>query len=676
MSAGEDILVLPFISMKRLFLVSFSCIILSILCFALLLFLLYSQKDKAPLGNNTQEAVQLIHRQNPLLAGRYLLRTPFVQRLLSSDRSTLLRFFSQGIEQQIQNSSRSIVPQHLIPQHALLVMELADAAATGENFLDSSFGKTFTSINWPVVLQRLNIKRSLYRSLEQNALGLMDLLTHPDFAQFFHQPLFIAQLPAFSSVMLIQGGEKQGKQRHPLLEHLLVVMDTDQEDAEAMFAALLGMFPGGRTTQKYFGFTVYTIQSLERQKRYIALVGGKIILSFAQQPMQESIALFLKNFFKQQNQQPKDLLLNPEYTRLKRERPEQTNFFLYADLFRVKLYCKALFAHFNAQNSAKKGSQPNIGHPWQPGVRSLGFYHYSRENRENREQLKEQFKMVVRFSQEQLYPFQRHIYSTVPMLNQSFHKVPDDLLLSFWFNWMELSLWWKTTIAAGKKEELAAAGRIAAWIKEKTDLEMEQFLALFGKRVSIHIADISTAGFFPVPRLCLSVEILNRKKMDKFFQKIIANLPVKRTMVGGVPVVSLLAAQGMLQPSYAFLNGHLLLADSKEQIEDILLKRKTPLSEGKEFQAVDIQLDTPANLQLFARTPEMINAMQELASWAGTMVAVRDHKAGAMSKRLIDQIISPLLESLKVYQAIGIRSATAPDKLVIEGTVLRAEEKE
>lgn len=674
MSAGEDTLVLPFISMKRSFLISFFCIIL---CFVLLFFLLYIQKDKGPLEKNTQEAVQLIHRQNPFLAGRYLLRTPFVQRLISSDQSTLFRIFSQGIEQQIQDYSRSIAPQHLIPQHALLVMELADAAATGENFLDSSFGKTLTSINWPVVLQRLNIKRSLYRSLEQNASGLMDLLTHPAFARFFHHSLFIAQLPAFSSLRLIQGKqkkqEKQGKQRHPLLEHLLIVIDTedtDQNDSEAMLSALLGMFPGGRTTKKFFGFTVYTIQSSERQKRYIALVGGKIILSFAQQPIQESIALFLKNFFKQQNQQPADLLLNPEYTRLKRERPEQTNFFLYADLFRLKLYSRILFAQFARLNSQKEkeASQPNIGHPWQPGVRSLGFYQYSRENRE-------QFQAVVRFSQDQLYPFQRHIYSTAPILNQSFHKVPDDLLLSFWFNWLELSLWWETTIADGKKEELAAAGRIAAWIKEKTDLEMEQFLALFGKRVSIHIADISTAGFFPMPRLCLSIEILNRKKMDNFFQEIIANLPVKRTMVGGVPVVSLLAAQGMLQPSYAFFNGYLLLADSKEQIEDILLKKKTPLSEGKKFQAVDIQLDTPANLQLFARTPEMINAMQELASWAGTMVAVRDHKTGAMSKRLIDQIISPLLESLKVYQAIGIRSATAPDKLVIEGTVLRAEEK-
>ncbi|MCW5214268.1 hypothetical protein VU13_02980, partial [Desulfobulbus sp. US5] len=102
-------------------------------------------------------------------------------------------------------------------------------------------------------------------------------------------------------------------------------------------------------------------------------------------------------------------------------------------------------------------------------------------------------------------------------------------------------------------------------------MSMDEFLGLFGKNFSIHVADISTAGFFPVPRLCLSIEILDRKKMDEFFQEIIGDLPVKRTMAGGVPITSLLAAQGMLQPSYAFFNGYLLLADSKEQIEDILL---------------------------------------------------------------------------------------------------------
>ncbi|MCI5141518.1 MAG: hypothetical protein D3909_07290 [Candidatus Electrothrix sp. ATG1] len=132
----------------------------------------------------------------------------------------------------------------------------------------------------------------------------------------------------------------------------------------------------------------------------------------------------------------------------------------------------------------------------------------------------------------------------------------------------------------------------------------------------------------------------------------------------------------MLQPSYAFFNNSLLLADSREQIEDILLKKKSPLAKSKEFQAVNIRPEEPANLHLFARTPELINAMQELASWAGTMIAVRDRRTGATSKILIDQVIYPLLGSFKSYRAIGVRSTTAPDELVLDTTVLRAEPKQ
>lgn len=58
------------------------------------------------------------------------------------------------------------------------------------------------------------------------------------------------------------------------------------------------------------------------------------------------------------------------------------------------------------------------------------------------------------------------------------------------------------------------------------------------------------------------------------------------------------------------------------------------------------------------------------------MIAVRDHRTGAKSKLLVDQVISPILESFKTYQAIGIRSVTAPDELLIDGTVLRAEATE
>ncbi len=650
MSAREHHVVLPFISMKRSFLVFFSFIGL---CLVLYLFVSYIEKNKEPLGKHTQEAVQLIYRHDPFSTGKELLNTTFVRRLIRNDQSVVPRVISQGIGQQLQRHSQLLAPQQLIPRHAMLVLELPDAAATGKSFLDSRFGQTLNAINWPAVLQRLKIKRALRQSLEQNASGLMEVLAHPSFTQAFNRRLFIAQLPAFSSLI-------RGSQRHPLLENLLLVMEVKQGDSDAVLSELLDIFQGRRTARNIAGTTVYLVQKRKRQNIYLASVGGKIVLSFAQQPMQDCIALFLRHLFKQGN----DLLLNAEYTRMEKERPEQTDFFLYADLFRLKLHFKALLSQFSSQ---KKSQQYSLS--WSPGVRSMAFYHSSKENLE-------QLKTVVRYSQDQLYPFQRYIYSTAPSLNQSFEEVPDDLLLSFWFNWLEPRLWWQTTLAHGKKDELAAADRIAVWIKEKTDMSMEQFLGLFGKQFSVHVAGISTAGFFPVPRLCFSIEILNRKEVDAFFQEIIADLPVKRTMVGGVPVVSLLAAQGMLQPSYAFFNGYLLLADSREQIVDMLLKSKTPLTEGEEYKAVNTNLHAPANLHLFARTPEMINALQELASWAGTMIAVRDHKAGATSKLLIDQVISPVLESFKVYKAIGIRSATGPGELVIDGTVLRAGPKE
>ncbi|MDU9047454.1 MAG: hypothetical protein Q3M30_01300 [Candidatus Electrothrix sp. Rat3] len=635
--------------MKRSFLFIFFFVAL---CSAVYLLVFYSQNDREPLGKITQEAeaVHRLHKRSLISTGKDLLNAPVTRRLASINPSKLPKLLTKGIEQQLRVFSQSIAPQELIPRHAMAVLELENAAATGKNFLDTGFGQTLNNIDLPAVLQGMQIKKRLRQPLEQNTSSLLHLLTHPSFSQVFGRRLLLAQLPALPS--LLRGDQ------HPLQDNLLIIMDPGQEDPDIILSALLDILQGKRTTLKQVGFTVYAFKSKKGKKLYVTSVGGKIIFSFARQPIRESIALFLGRLFKQRN----DLLLNQEYIKIKKDRPEKTDFFLYADLFRLKLHLKLLFAQFGSQNK----SQESIHRPWAPGVRSMGFYHHTEKNTA-------QFKTIVRFSQDQLYPFQQHIYTTPPIRNQNFEEMPADLLLSFWCNWLEPRLWWQTTVAHGKQEEQAAADRIAAWIKEKTDMSMDEFLGLFGKNFSIHVADISTAGFFPVPRLCLSIEILNQKKMDEFFQEIIANLPAKRAMVGGVPVVSLLAAQGMLQPSYAFFNGYLLLADSKEQIEDILLKKKTPLAEEKKFQAVDTRPAEPANLRLFARTPEVINAMQELASWAGTMIAVRDHETGAMSKLLVDQVISPLLGSFKAYQAIGIRSTTAPGKLIIDGTVLRAE---
>ena len=398
--------------MKRSFFLFFSFVAL---CSAVYPLVFYLQNDREPLGKITREAVQLIHKRNLLSAGRDLLNAPVTRRLVGISPSMLPRLLTGGIGQQIRVSSRSTAPQELIPRHAMAVLELTNAAATGKSLLDSRFGQAFDGIDWPAVLQGMQLKRRLRQPLEQNASGLRYLLTHPSFSQVFGRRLFLAQLPALPSLI-------RDEQRHPLQANLLIIMDPGQEDPDTVLSALLDILRGEQTTFKQAGFTVYTLKSKNRQNLYIASVGGKIILSFARQPIRESIALFLGSLFKQRN----DLFLNQEYVAMERERPEKTDFFLYADLFRLKLHLKLLFSQFGSQNTSREA----IHRPWAPGVRSLGFYHHTERNTA-------QFRTVIRFSEDQLYPFQKHIYTTPPIRSPIFEEVPADLLLSFWCNWLE-----------------------------------------------------------------------------------------------------------------------------------------------------------------------------------------------------------------------------------------------
>ena len=65
----------------------------------------------------------------------------------------------------------------------------------------------------------------------------------------------------------------------------------------------------------------------------------------------------------------------------------------------------------------------------------------------------------------------------------------------------------------------------------------------------------------------------------------------------------------------------------------------------------------------FARTTEM---MQELVSWGGTMLAIKDRELARKSKVLIDDLINPLLEGLAMYSVIGSRKYHEGSTIVFE----------
>ena len=106
---------------------------------------------------------------------------------------------------------------------------------------------------------------------------------------------------------------------------------------------------------------------------------------------------------------------------------------------------------------------------------------------------------------------------------QPIGSLPAGQPVYFWTNWLEPEVWRQTVLKRIKEDdEVASAGRISAWFRKQTGMKIKEFTSLFGREFSFNIAEISTAGFFPVPKICFIIEVRDRQKVKQFLEKMIA----------------------------------------------------------------------------------------------------------------------------------------------------------
>lgn len=496
---------------------------------------------------------------------------------------------------------RPAEPLDLVPQDALLLIDMANAAAAAMSFAASPPGRAVSTADWPSALE-----------LQED---LTAFLVHPLMQELFSRRAALALLNPDSPP------PQDGSGQAFWLEHLLLIVQPGPDSSPAALMALLQ--PERQQTIYYQGIAVQALELKGDKKLHAALVGGRLLLSPGLEPVRTAIDLFLRRLLWKQTGLP----LNPDYAAVKTLAAGRDDFFLHMDLARLS----ALL------------SLPAL-------ARSVDFFH-------QRDGQTDRFSAVFRFLPGQPPGAWA---GTPPVRNRSIGRMPAGLLLHFWSNWLLPGCWLQAVPT--QEDELAAAD---VWLKEKGGLGLDEVLGLFGQEFSFSVSGISTDGLLPVPRLSLLAEVTDQRKAERFLGQMTAGLPVRREPAAGVPLVSLLAAKGLMQPSYAFADGLFLLADSREQIEDILSDSSAKLVGSALFQAVNTGLDQPANLTLFVRPAELAEGLKGLAAWAGPLL-------GKQSRISADQFLPPLLEGLKMFEAAGLRSTVRPGELVVEAAVLRA----
>jgi hypothetical protein len=533
-------------------------------------------------------------------------------------------------------------PLELVSQDCVLMVDWTDASGVARNFINSRFGRNLTSIDWSYVLDQMAVSGSFRKQIDEKVKVFSGFLASPLCSKLFGDRVVFALLPVDQSVCTKATTQV-------LADNLLMIASPRSKRILPALLSSIAWVKGKIRSLMYRGRTINSLELDNGGTIYFVFIDGNLVASQGRAAVEKSIDLSLLHLLQEQT----GLLTNTDYMGL-RKRYKGNDFFVYTDVSRLTLMLNSLkFPHHNAAADAVHSS----------GVECMALFHSTEKN-------SQRLISIIRFNSEKLKPFQKTLSARQPKLNSRLPSIPSDLVVYFWSNWLDLSGWWPKSLFKERDAKDVMTDKIAVWIKQQTGLEIDHFLSLFGQEFGLNVTQIRTSGFFPVPSVCCFIELTDSEQVANILKKSLSALVLRHDEVAGVPVVSVMIAQGLMQPSYALLDNYLLIADSREQIEKMLTNRTSRLVDDKLFKAVDTGVMKPANFHVFARTSAIVDSLKELASWVGTVVALRNDAAGRKSKVLVDQVILPLLDGFKTFQAKSIRGYTTHHEVIFDAVVL------
>jgi len=259
------------------------------------------------------------------------------------------------------------------------------------------------------------------------------------------------------------------------------------------------------------------------------------------------------------------------------------------------------------------------------------------------------------------------LFRRLPDANRSLALVPGNQLLYFWTNYFDLNIW----LSKWRGFRYDPVEWLEETLLKTTGLGIAELSALFGRNFALSVANVNADHYVPLPMMCFFLQIKDRARMEEILRKSLDGLPVKYDMVNSTPVTSIQAAGGLLQPSYAWVDDLLIVADSREQIEAVLAADGSEkLVNDPFYRRIDNGMGEKNNAVTFIRTEQLLGVLQTFAGWAGTTLTIEDEGEAERLSLLVNRVIMPILEGLKMYRITNGRFYNTGNEFKLEADVL------
>ena len=534
------------------------------------------------------------------------------------------------------------VPAEFLPQDTLVTLRLIDLEKSVETFQKSRLGRKLKETDIIGVMKEFEAPDEAIKKYVEIKTAVESTLDSMLFKELFGKDVLLAVLPVKSDAL---------KEPLKALDSVVVIARTKRRTALVEFiSGLLSHEMEERTVTEYNGCTITSFQADKDVDVFYTLSDGLLLAGFNLDTLKKTLDL--------KSDPSAALVSNPYYQTLSDHLTTQNyTSFLFNNTDTLRTNITALMKTYNDTNQPPEDEKAfkqvlkqvnNL-----KGFNAIGYAAYnSAENN-----LQSKIRLLI--DKTQLAPLYASVYNYKPEKNSVLSMTPSKTLFCYWTNSIDLDTMLKYYLQeAGVKDTDVQSMKDA--FKVQTGLIFDEVIQSIGNQYGVVLADIDTGGIFPIPELALVIQTENQDVLTKLVTSLTQESPMgfKEETYLDVPIKSWILPFGdMLQPSMAFLNDFCILSVNRKLLKEMIRldKEGGGLVDSQAFKNVNKGLTDKNNSIIFVKSDIFLDKLQASADWGANMMMLKDQQAAKKIEAVLNKLIYPILDGLKMYQTIGAR---------------------
>ena len=500
-----------------------------------------------------------------------------------------------------------------VPRDALVFVEQKNIGGLIDGFRASRMGKAVATIDVRQVAADIDMPEENASGLTDTVKVIEDLGNSRLFREFCGNTVALALLPA--------GPASAEVGQDVALPFQVLLIAKPQHKAEIF--ELISSVATGNVRQSEVSYKGYELKKFEIDGTtvFAVTIDGFFLLSLQEKTLCTALDTAL--------QADMSLTELPAFEQLKRQF-SQPDFFAYTSLEGIRRELPAVIGQ-EAADSGTAGRFASLA----------GLQHSAYGIWREKGLLRD--RSVTLIDRQGLDPQVRQLLSAAPEHNDTLGLVPEDILTYYWSNTFALASVWQMYKEKNKADS-QSLDEFTRMFNKTTGSDVETVLALIDGGVSLFLNKGDDTTFIPLPHFAVFIKLNDRKQMEEVVKKTTTafDIPLQENKYKNVNYTTYgQALPGGLQALWGFHENFLLLANSRQMLENIVDTREggIGLQKSKAYTGLQLDLESGNNSVCFIRMAGLVDGIEELVGWGGIMMAIQNREAAAKSKALIDGVI-------------------------------------